>query len=61
MVGEIKISEAQKWASLAAVVGHETLIHFLYNCQSGGICKLKNQSCNSLSGNESSELAFWVV
>lgn len=40
--GEIRISKARKWASLAKIVGHEALIHSLESCQSG-ICKMENQ------------------
>lgn len=42
VVGEVGISKAQKWASLAKIVGHEALIHSLCSCQSG-ICKMENQ------------------
>lgn len=36
----MRISKAQKWASLAKIMGHETVIHSLHSCQ-GGICKMK--------------------
>lgn len=58
VVGEIRISEAQKWATLAEIERHEGLIHSLYSCQDGGICKVKYQTPNSPSENESLEVSL---
>ena len=50
VVGEVRISKAQKWASLAKMVEHEALTHPCYSCQSG-TCETKNRPHSSPSVN----------